>query len=294
MRICSSSWRQVRRRSKTCSSSSRPARRPSNNLQQQLAAKSTAGDQLQQQLTQSQAETDEQKRLRAELELQIEMLNAQLLSLRQQLARLVTALDASEAKAKADEVQVIDLGKRLNEALANKVEELARYRSEFFGKLREVLGNRSDIQIVGDRFIFQSEVLFDTGSAEIGAEGQKQLAAFADTLKTIAATHPAGYQLGSAGRRSYRQAALSRELRHQLAALDRARHRRGPVHDRPGHSRQPPRRRRLRRIPAAGRRRHRRRLPPQPPHRAEARSAVKQGSPTSNGIDLSLDIYSRK
>jgi len=161
-----------------------------NNLQQQLAAKSTAGDQLQQQLTQSQAETEEQKRLRAESELQIEMLNAQLLSLRQQLARLVTALDASEAKPKANEVQVIDLGKRLNEALANKVEELARYRSEFFGKLREVLGNRSDIQIVGDRFIFQSEVLFDTGSAEIGAEGQKQLAAFADTLKTIAARIP--------------------------------------------------------------------------------------------------------
>jgi chemotaxis protein MotB len=159
-------------------------------LQQQLAAKATAGDQLQQQLTQSLAETDEQRRLRAESELQIEMLNAQLLSLRQQLARLVTALDASEAKAKADEVQVIDLGKRLNEALANKVEELARYRSEFFGKLREVLGNRSDIQIVGDRFIFQSEVLFDTGSAEIGAEGQKQLAAFADTLKSIAARIP--------------------------------------------------------------------------------------------------------
>jgi chemotaxis protein MotB len=118
------------------------------------------------------------------------MLNAQLLSLRQQLARLVTALDASEAKAKAEEVQVTDLGKRLNEALASKVEELSRYRSEFFGKLREVLGNRSDIQIVGDRFIFQSEVLFDTGSADIGDGGQRQLAAFADTLKNIAARIP--------------------------------------------------------------------------------------------------------
>ena len=160
------------------------------NLQQQLAAKTTVGDQLQQQLTQSQTETDEQRRLRAESELQIEMLNAQLLSLRQQLARLVSALDASEAKAKADEAQVIDLGKRLNESLANKVEELARYRSEFFGNLREVLGDRPDIQVVGDRFIFQSEVLFDTGSAEIGEEGKKQLAAFADTLKTIAVRIP--------------------------------------------------------------------------------------------------------
>src|SRR5215469_4641158 len=159
-------------------------------LQQQLASQQTAGDKLQQQLTQSQTETEEQKRLRAESELQIEMLNAQLLSLRQQLARLVTALDASEAKAKAQDVQIVDLGKRLNEALANKVEELARYRSEFFGKLREVLGNRPDIQIVGDRFIFQSEVLFDTGSADIGDEGKHQLAAFADTLKNIAARIP--------------------------------------------------------------------------------------------------------
>src|SRR5215470_3342095 len=160
------------------------------NLQQQLADQQSAGSKLQQQLTQSQAETEEQKRLRAESDLQIEMLNAQLLSLRQQLARLITALDASEAKAKAQDVQIVDLGKRLNETLANKVEKLARYRSEFFGKLREVLGNRPDIQIVGDRFIFQSEVLFDTGSAEIGEEGKHQLAAFADTLKNIAARIP--------------------------------------------------------------------------------------------------------
>src|SRR5215470_2670974 len=159
-------------------------------LQQQLANQQSADSNLQQQLTQSQAETEEQKRLRAESELQVEMLNAQLLSLRQQLARLITALDASEAKAKAQDVQIVDLGKRLNETLANKVEKLARYRSEFFGKLREVLGNRPDIQIVGDRFIFQSEVLFDTGSAEIGEEGKHQLAAFADTLKNIAARIP--------------------------------------------------------------------------------------------------------
>jgi chemotaxis protein MotB len=159
-------------------------------LQKQLATSQGSIGQLQQQVTASQAETDEQKRLRAEAELQLEMLNQQLLSLRDQLARLTVALDASEAKAKADEVQIFDLGKRLNEALASKVEELARYRSEFFGKLKEVLGNRPDIQVVGDRFIFQSEVLFDTASAEIGEEGKLQLAAFADTLKTLAARIP--------------------------------------------------------------------------------------------------------
>lgn len=175
-------------------------------LQQKLTASQTESTGLQQQLSLSQSQsTSLQQQLAATLAqvaslkeqlgssaqqatesgLQIELLNRQLLALRDQLGQLTVALDASEAKAKADEVQVFDLGKRLNEALASKVEELARYRSEFFGKLREVLGNRPDVQIVGDRFIFQSEVLFATGSADIGEDGKRQLAAFADTLKTI-------------------------------------------------------------------------------------------------------------
>jgi len=175
-------------------------------LKQQLAASTAQSTSLQQQLSQSQSQSaDLKQQLDAALAqvaslkeqlgtstqqisesgLQIDLLNRQLLALRDELGKLTVALDASEAKAKADEVQVFDLGKRLNEALASKVEELARYRSEFFGKLREVLGNRPDVQIVGDRFIFQSEVLFATGSAEIGEDGKRQLAAFADTLKSI-------------------------------------------------------------------------------------------------------------
>ena len=155
-----------------------------------LSASQSDSADLKSKLAISQADADAAKKLTTEAELQIELLNRQMLAMRDELAKLVTALDASEEKAKADEVQIVDLGKRLNEALASKVEELARYRSEFFGKLREVLGNRPDIQIVGDRFIFQSEVLFDTGSADIGEEGKHQLAAFADTLKNIAARIP--------------------------------------------------------------------------------------------------------
>ncbi len=83
-----------------------------------------------------------------------------------------------------------DLGKRLNAALARKVQELSRYRSEFFGRLRVVLGNRPDIRVVGDRFVFQSEVLFASGSAELGKEGQEQMARLAATLKSIAAKIP--------------------------------------------------------------------------------------------------------
>jgi chemotaxis protein MotB len=131
-----------------------------------------------------------EKELSQEAQLQVELLNRQLLALRQQLARLSLALEASEAKAKEQDVKIVDLGKRLNAALASKVEELARYRSEFFGRLREVLGDRPDIQIVGDRFVFQSEVLFESGSAELEEPGKVQLARFADTLLEIAAKIP--------------------------------------------------------------------------------------------------------
>ena len=116
---------------------------------------------------------------------QVELLNAQLAALRQQLARLATALEASEAKSSEQEVEIANLGARLNEALASKVQELARYRSEFFGRLREVLGDRQDIRIVGDRFVFQSEVLFASGQAVLGDAGQLQIAALAESLQEI-------------------------------------------------------------------------------------------------------------
>jgi chemotaxis protein MotB len=117
-------------------------------------------------------------------------LSTQLDNLKQELARIANALDASEAKNKDQQVQLTDLGQRLNQALASKVEELARYRSEFFGRLREVLGNRPDIRVVGDRFVFQSEVLFDPGSAALSPEAKQRLAPVAEALKEIAAEIP--------------------------------------------------------------------------------------------------------
>jgi chemotaxis protein MotB len=132
----------------------------------------------------------EQRELSEEAQLQVTLLNRQLAALREQLARISEALELSEAKSEEQEVQIADLGKRLNVALASKVQELARYRSEFFGRLREILGNRQDIRIVGDRFVFQSEILFASGSATIADEGRPQLARLADTLKQIAAEIP--------------------------------------------------------------------------------------------------------
>ena len=118
------------------------------------------------------------------------MLNRQIAAMRQQLARLAAALEASEAKSKEQNVQIVNLGKRLNAALASRVEELARYRSEFFGRLREALGDIEGVRIEGDRFVFQSEVLFPSASADLAPQGQTQIAQLATTLKQVAARIP--------------------------------------------------------------------------------------------------------
>ena len=138
----------------------------------------------------SQVALSEEKKISAKTARQVQALNLQLAALRQQLARLATTLSASEAKAKSQGVEIASLGKRLNAALVNKVQELARYRSEFFGRLREVLGDRDDIQVVGDRFVFQSEVLFPSGSSNLQPLGEKQIAKLAKTLREISAKIP--------------------------------------------------------------------------------------------------------
>jgi len=133
--------------------------------------------------------TEEQK-LSAEQKAAVVRLTAELAALKGELARLSTVLDAADVKAKEQQAQIVDLGQKLNRALASKVEELARYRSEFFGKLREALRGQQDIQVVGDRFVFQSEVLFHSGSAKLQEGGEKQLANVAKRLVEIAATIP--------------------------------------------------------------------------------------------------------
>lgn len=111
-------------------------------------------------------------------------------ALRQRIEELTTLLGNLEAQATRDKVAIASLGKSLNNALANKVQELQRFRSEFFGRLREVLSGRDELQIVGDRFVFQSEVLFDQGQANIGNSGEEQLQKLAVTLADIATKIP--------------------------------------------------------------------------------------------------------
>jgi chemotaxis protein MotB len=111
--------------------------------------------------------------------------------LRRQIAALEAALGASEAKQKDAQIRIADLGQRLNVALAQRVQELSRYRSDFFGKLREILGNRPDIRVVGDRFVFQSEIFFDSGAAVLRPEGRAELDKLAAALSELEKRIPA-------------------------------------------------------------------------------------------------------
>jgi chemotaxis protein MotB len=132
----------------------------------------------------------EERKISEAAKAQVALLNRQMAAIRKQIEKLNAALNASEAQSKAQNVQIVDLGLRLNAALASKLQELARYRSEFFGRLRKVLGHRRDIRVVGDRFVFQSEVLFGSGSAQMGDGGKLQLAQLAKTLIAISKRIP--------------------------------------------------------------------------------------------------------
>ncbi len=134
-------------------------------------------------VTELSGQVDSEKRLTARALAQVEVLNQQIAALRRQLAALEEALDATEKKDKESQTRIADLGQRLNVALAQRVQELSRYRSDFFGRLRAILGNRPDIRIVGDRFVFQSEVFFDTGKATLDKpEGRAELDKLASAL----------------------------------------------------------------------------------------------------------------
>ena len=113
---------------------------------------------------------------------QVALLNQQLAALRTQIGALEAALEASEGRDTESRTQIADLGRRLNVALAQRVQDLSRFRSDFFGRLREILEGRADVRVVGDRFVFQSEVLFDPGQADVQAGGLPDLDALADAI----------------------------------------------------------------------------------------------------------------
>jgi len=166
-------------------------------LENDVVALQALRDELQQQIAQQARELNEKDGLLLEVEslsdsqrAQNALMNQQMSALRQQLASLQESLEASESLNENQKVQIQSLGNRLNAALATKVQELNKYRSEFFGELRKILGNQSGVRIVGDRFVFQSEVLFNSGEATLGPAGQDQLQQLAGTLLEISAKIP--------------------------------------------------------------------------------------------------------
>lgn len=112
------------------------------------------------------------------------------IQLRNKLSQLQTLLSAYKAKDKKEKIKTLNIGKDLNSALARKVEELQRFKSEFFGRVRELIKGRPEIRVVGDRFVFQSEVLFSTGSVDIGPKGQLEMVRLAATLMEIEKSLP--------------------------------------------------------------------------------------------------------
>ena len=173
-------------------------------LSEQVQALTALRDELERQTQDAaaRATTEQQRRVATEAELanekkfsdsaraQIALLNQQLEQMRAQLKDVATALDIAEKAGRDKDTQIANLGQRLNAALAAKVEELQRYRSEFFGRLRDVLANQKGIQVVGDRFVIQSEVLFPTGSADLTPAGVTEVNALAGTLKKISSEIP--------------------------------------------------------------------------------------------------------
>lgn len=135
-------------------------------------------------------EAQQYARLSESARAQAALLSRDLAALRAELSRLAAALEAAEAAGRGKDAQIAALGQRLNVALAARVEELQRYRSDFFGRLRDVLGDRPEIRVVGDRFVFQGEVLFPTASAELTSAGAQQIRELARVLQQIAGQIP--------------------------------------------------------------------------------------------------------
>jgi chemotaxis protein MotB len=167
-------------------------------LSEQIRALTALRDELERRAAQEQrgreraeAESGERARLAESAAAQVALLTRQTEALRAELARLSRALDLAEAEGRDRNAQIALLGQRLNAALAARVEELQRYRSDFFGRLRDVLGERPEVRIVGDRFVFQGEVLFAPGSAELSDAGLRQLRDLAGVLSEVTPLIPA-------------------------------------------------------------------------------------------------------
>jgi chemotaxis protein MotB len=143
------------------------------------------GDKAGNQITALQGKLADEQKISSDALARIELLNQQIAALRRQIGVLNDALDAAERQDTESRAQIADLGRRLNVALAQRVQELNKFRSEFFGRLRRILADREDIRVVGDRFVFQSEVLFGKGEAALSPTGQQEIGKLAGAMQEL-------------------------------------------------------------------------------------------------------------
>ncbi len=215
--------------------------------------------------------------LSSEAQAKVDLLNQQLLQLRRQMAALQEAIGAAESKDKESQARIADLGARLNVVLAKQVQELQRYRSDFFGRLRELLRDRKDIRVVGDRFVFEfgGAVPIRPGNHDRRGAGRDRPAR--DRHRRAGAQHSPRNRLGAAGRRPHRHSPhRQRAVPLELGAVQRARDLGREVFDYARCPSQAPGGSGLWRVSAAGGRHHGRCAAPQSPHRAEAHEQVIQ------------------
>ncbi|MEO4000751.1 peptidoglycan -binding protein [Mesorhizobium sp. CAU 1732] len=151
-------------------------------LEQLLASGQGAGAEAEARAGELSGRLDDERQISQRALSQVELLNQQIAALRSQIGALESALEVSEARDRDSNIKIADLGRRLNVALAQRVQELNRYRSDFFGRLREILSDRENIRIVGDRFVFQSEVLFPVGSEVINDVGRDEMRKLAGAI----------------------------------------------------------------------------------------------------------------
>jgi chemotaxis protein MotB len=173
-----SSRRTVEQNLSTLQSTLQSAEQERGRLQGML----TSGQGAQVQATELGSQIESEKQATQRALTQVDLLNQQIAAMRRQLAALEEALTSSEARDRESQARIADLGSRLNVALAQRIQELARYRSDFFGRLRQILGNRQDVRIVGDRFVFQSELFFPAGLAALRPEAMPELDRIAAAL----------------------------------------------------------------------------------------------------------------
>jgi chemotaxis protein MotB len=136
------------------------------------------------------AELSQEERLTESQRAIILQLSNQITALQDQLSRITAALRLQEEVTDEKEAELKEVGKRLNTLLAERVNELERYQSEFFGRLRQILQDNENIRVVGDRFLLPSELLFASGSASLGPSGRQELDKLARVLLDVVSAIP--------------------------------------------------------------------------------------------------------